>query len=836
MGNHFYLILILIFYCMPVNMYSQSDKSVITLANWEFSKANQNEWLPITVPGNVHTALFKNKQIQDPFLSNNEEGLQWIGKTNWKFRTSYQLNEKELNEFDEQLVFEGLDTYAEVKLNNKTILNADNMFRSWKVDLGGSLKTGTNTIEIVFTAPDNYIKSIERPLGIVFPGGERVLTRKAQYQFGWDWAPTYITMGIIKPVYINRWNKATIDKLSIDYKLDNKTANVNLDAAFKVRQAGTYTVKFSVEDYAVESELQFGEGDENISLSLTMDDINLWWPNGMGNQALYNATIELYQGDKLLDSQKRKIGFRAIELIKEKDNQGESFYFKVNGKAFFAKGANYVPPSSFPDQVDSTTLDELIKEAKESNFNMLRVWGGGYFETDEFYELCDQYGILIWQDFMFACAMYPDNPDLLENIKKEAIENVTRISGHPCMALWCGNNEISEGWARWGWKDAFTEEQQNYLSNAYNNIFKNVLPVIVKSFGKGLPYHESSPTFGRGDERYKTEGDAHDWWVWHDSKPFEHFIDNVPRFMSEFGYQSYPDMATIKAFAGNNPKLTDPVLAAHQKHPRGNDLIKSYMELEYHSAKDFESFVNLSQRLQAEGIGLGIESQRLAMPYCMGSLYWQYNDCWPSVSWASIDYFGRWKALQYKVKRLFAPVLLVARVKDNSVDFHIVSDLQEKVELSLLTEIYTTNGELINTQKMNCSVLPGNSKVNNTQDLSSFIKKYGKENLCISSKLIDSKSEILSESMKFLVHTKELKIPKSQITFGLKPIKDGYLLTLNSKGIVPGIWISTEGSGKLSDNYFDMVPGKKEIMFKTNEKIKDPLKAFKLRSLSDNWE
>ncbi|HMG15059.1 MAG TPA: glycoside hydrolase family 2 protein [Saprospiraceae bacterium] len=825
---------IILLLLMVLPLYSQIA-TVEYIKEWELSKAGKDEWIPVQTPITVHTALFKANQIPDPKTGNVEDSLQWIGETDWKFRSSFIVRKEDISDYQYELVFEGLDTYAEVTINGKPLLKANNMYRAWHKEIKKFILVGVNKIEIRFTSPSNYIKNTVKNKDINYPGGNKVLTRKAPYQFGWDWAPTYITMGIWKPVYIKKWKMARIADMKLAYHLKENQAEIQFYGKFIIDKPEDYDLILTIGTDGFIRNLSMERDTEWLTYKFDMLDIERWWPNGMGEHAIYVATLKLIYKGQVLDKLEKVIGFRTIELITEKDSIGESMYFKVNGKPMYAKGANYVPPSSFPDQVKSRKLLQLIKDAQDCNFNMLRVWGGGYYESDEFYTLCDYAGILVWQDFMFACAMYPGYPDFIENVLEETTENVKRIGGHPCMALWCGNNEISEGWARWGWKDGLNNTQKEYLDKSYNTIFKDILSKVVGLSNQCINYWESSPSWGRGDKRYKTEGDAHDWWVWHDAKPFEQYEENVPRFMSEFGFQSYPEIKTIQTFAGKDVQLNNKNLKAHQKHTRGDELIQTYMDREYPKPKDFESFVYLSQRLQAEGIGRGIIAQRMAMPKCMGSLYWQYNDCWPAISWSSIDYYGRWKALQYKVKHLYAPIITAIKLKDEKAEYHVVSDNSEFRDLQFNAQVFTLKGELLTSKTRVLSIEPNTSVLHQTIDLKEYITKYGKENLCIYSYLRDSIGIVVSEDFKYLRPYKDLNLSTNALKVNVIKEQYGYAIKLTASAIVPGIWISSSLEGKYSDNAFDMLPGERVIKFFTD--VKDSSKVeFSVRTLRDAWE
>ena len=400
------------------------------------------------------------------------------------------------------------------------------------------------------------------------------------------------------------------------------------------------------------------KGLNSYKTKLSVPDPKLWWPNGMGDQPLYQLDFQI-ESSNSVDSQNVIFGIRQIELVQQKDSIGESFYFKINGKPFFAKGANYIPQDNFPSRVPDEKYIQTIQTALDANMNMLRVWGGGIYEKDIFYDLCDQKGILVWQDFMFACTMYPGDSAFIENVRQEAIYQVKRLRNHPSIALWCGNNEVDEGWHNWGWQKAlnYSASDSTEVWNNYLKIFEKILPEAVSLYSPYTPYIPSSPQNGWGRKESLTHGDAHYWGVWWGAEPFEIYEEKVGRFMSEYGFQGFPDLKTLDScLLPEDRNLLSPALLNHQKHPRGMELIRTYMELEYKVPDEFEDYAYVSQLVQAYGIKKAIEAHRRAMPRCMGTLYWQLNDCWPVISWSSVDYYNRWKALHYFVRQAYQDV------------------------------------------------------------------------------------------------------------------------------------------------------------------------------------
>ncbi len=834
-SKHIIVQFLILLFLFPL-LSAQNINEVIELNTWEVSKAYRENWFTAKTPATIHPLLYEKKRMADPYRGSIEDRLQFIGNSDWTYRKTLNITKQQLEASEILLQFEGLDTYTAIYINKKKLFTTDNMFRTFEFDIKPHLKEGDNVLEIYFLAPLVFTKNKNDSLNINFPGGERVWTRKAQFQFGWDWAPTYITMGIWKPVNLKFMYKPYVKNFDVNYELNDKWAIVKVSAEVYSHKNSTYQAEIKLGEETQTKTMDLKKGLNHLSFELTIKKPKLWWPNGMGSPTLYDLSFKGGEKENQPELFHRKIGFRKTELVTIPDQKGETFYFRINGKPMFAKGANYVPADAFPEQVTNEKLFNLLTDAQKSNFNMLRVWGGGIYESERFYGLCDSLGLMIWQDFMFACAMYPGEESFLKNIELEAEENIKRISQHPCIALWCGNNENAEGWARWGWQDVFIPDKKKYLEKAYYDLFNDILPKSVAKWGKDVPYWESSPKFGRGDIRHRFEGDAHYWGVWHDAEDFSMYEEKVPRFMSEFGFQSYPEINTIRYFSGMDLDQNEESILAHQKHPRGNMLISNYIERDFEPAKDFESFVYLSQVIQAEGISRGIVAHRTAMPYCMGSLYWQFNDCWPAISWSSIDYFGRWKPLQYGTKSLFAPVLLSSKEVHGKLVTTVVSEKENPLTAKLQISVYTLDGKIVEQSEQKIELKPNTSQVYHTKELTDLQNKYGTPNLCYVSTLKDQQNRIISQDFDFSEKPKDLKLLKNKLSLSVKEVREGYLLTINSDAINPGVWITTDLSGSFSDNYFSMIPGTKEVLFSTFEPAKDISKAFKVFTWQDAAE
>ena len=689
------LILILLFaFSACQNTVEKSDEIDLS-GPWQFQKQGDSLWFPAIVPGTVQTDLFSNQLIKDPYYSDNELKNKWVENENWVYRKIVEVDKSKQNQ-NAELVFEGLDTYAIVFLNDRKILAAENMFRTYNVDIDSFLIEGENELKIVFESPVQKAIPIYDALPYRLPADNdrndkqtSVFTRKAPYQYGWDWGPRYVTMGIWRPVYLLFWKGFKVEENRLhQIKLTDTLAMVGWSA--KVFSEAEILLSCSInlgKEELINRKFKLIKGVNLLADTFPIYQPKRWWPNGYGDPVLYNFSIELGSRNHQFKEEK-KIGFRTLELITEADSLGESFYFKVNEIPVYAKGANYIPQDNFLPNVDSSRYAQIIKSTKEANMNMLRVWGGGIYENDIFYDLCDENGILVWQDFMFACSLYPGDSAFLQNVEQEARDNIKRLRDHPSLALWCGNNEINELWFNWGYqkKLGYSKEDSLKIWNDYQNLFTDLLPGLVKELNPEIQYWESSPKIGWGHAESLTEGDSHYWGVWWGKEPFEVYEAKVPRFASEFGFQSFPQMSTLYSFADSSQMyLESDAMQAHQKSSIGNQTIVEYMERDFPVPDDFEDFVYVSQLVQAYGLSKAIEAQRRAKPVCMGSLYWQLNDCWPGISWSGLDYFGNWKALHYEAQHDFATFLI-------SIDVHsiyIVSDSLNSIEAQIFPTWFT---------------------------------------------------------------------------------------------------------------------------------------------------
>ncbi|USB33646.1 glycoside hydrolase family 2 protein [Paenibacillus sp. YPG26] len=804
------------------------------LNNWTFRACDEQQWRSAVVPGCVHTDLLRNGLIPDPFYGTNEHDLQWIDKKDWEYQSEFEAGPELLGLTRIDLVFEGLDTYADVYLNEQPILAADNMFRIWKVDVKEQLKPGLNQLRIRFRSPIHEDLPKLEKLGYALPapndqselGGLEnkrvsIFARKAPYHYGWDWGPRFVTSGIWREVRLEGWSQLQITDLYI--RQDEVTAEAaKLTAVAEVNAEANWagTLRITAGGKQWEQPVQITAGQSTVSADVELASPDLWWCQGLGEAHMYTFQAELLFEEEELAKKSVRTGLRDLKLIRERDEAGVSFYFQLNGVPVYVKGANHIPNDSFTAEVTRERYLHEIVTAVESNMNMLRVWGGGIYEEDVFYELCDEYGLLVWQDFMFACSMYPGDEAFLNSVRAEAVDNVKRLRNHPSLALWCGNNEIDSAWAHyvedagWGWKKDYSPEMREKLWADYEAIFHKLLPEVVSELSGNIAYWPSSPlrnlTGDQEQHAHKTtgDGDIHYWGVWHAIEPFENYNKNVGRFMSEYGFQSFPELKSVLEYAPEEAlELESEIMLAHQKNGRGNLLIKEYMDMYLPEPKNFKSFLYMSQVLQAEAITMAIEAHRRSKPYCMGTLYWQMNDCWPVASWAGMDYQGRWKALQYAVKRSFAPVVVIVQSVGDDINFYAVSDLGTVIQAELVTELRKLSGELI-LQKVHSVALGAGESTEVFHITRNELLGGLDSHDVILTAVLKQGGDVIAAREHYLAPEKELKLVKPNIKLTEATDESGgTVYTLETDTLARQVWLSTPEEGIFSDNFFDLVPG-----------------------------
>jgi len=811
--------------------------------SWNFRQSGTEEWLPASVPGGVHTDLLALGRIPEPFKGDNEIHVQWVAEEDWEYSLQFTADPELLEKPQIFLVCNGLDTLATVSLNGTELGKAENMFRQYRWDVKPILKEGENELSIVFDSPVRYItaQQAERPLfGVsqAIPGGPYL--RKAPCQFGWDWGPQLPPTGIWKEIQLEGYDETRIEEIRFSQLHAEGRVSLSIHVAVHNWEEAPRSAAVSVNTPDSRVLKASGPIDSNGECTLQIDipDPELWWPNGYGDQPLYQAGISLYQDDLVLDEKDYQIGLRTIELVQEPDEWGRSFTFVVNGQPIFAKGSNWIPADSFPTRISDSYLEGLIRDAAETHQNMLRVWGGGFYEEDRFYDLCDKYGILVWQDFIFSCSVYPLNdPAFLDNVYREVVENIRRLRHHASLALWCGNNEMEWGWVEWGWK----APEYADMKEAYDTFFHNTLPAWCTAEDPEHTYWPSSPSSNTPFEEPngQQQGDAHYWDVWHGRKPFTAYRDQYPRFMSEFGFQALPPLETIQSYADEAEwNMTSYVMEQHQKNDSGNALMVAQMLDTFRLPMDFDSLVYLSQVLQAEGIRYGVEHWRRYPRRVSGTLYWQLNDCWPVASWSSLDYFGRWKALHYSARRFYAPLLLSIEDNQSSQNVFITSDLGDAWEGSVRWSLEKLDGKVLDSNEESVCAAPYDVTAVCGPDFTSYINHNTRRNLVFVAELVQGK-QVISRQVSFFVPTKHLDLVDPEISTRID-IDEGKLsIELSSQSLARLVECRFEGVDVVfSDNYFDLPAGRRiriQAALPPEWTLKQVKERLKVRSVYDSY-
>lgn len=636
-------------------------------SNWSMRRVGDEAFSPAVVPGSVYTDLLRNGQMEDPFFKDNELKALKLMDEDYEYSAKFFCDEELLNREHVLLRFEGIDTVADLYLNGTQLDSVCNMHRTWEYEVTDLLQDAENELRVVFHSPTKYIA--DAYAACETHGSEDAMEgfvhlRKAHCMFGWDWGAHLPDTGLFRPVLLLGFDEARIDSVYVTQK----------------HEEGKVTLGFEIEieDYPeIENYL---EENENLSYHVTITDPagtsfttedspeeiiienpQLWWPNGYGEQNLYRVDVALFTktedgGEKELDCWSRRIGLRTMTMHIEKDQWGESFACQVNGVDIFAMGADYIPEDHLLGRVTPETTRALLEKSKWANFNSIRVWGGGYYPDDWFYDICDELGLVVWQDFMFACGVYNLTPEFEENIREEFIDNVKRLRHHASLGLWCGNNEMEQFVAIDTWITK-RREVRDYLI-----MYERIIPEVLAEHDPQTFYWPSSPSSGGSfdDPQDPNRGDVHYWEVWHGNKPFTDYRNYYFRYLSEFGFQSFPSVKTLETITDDPDDLNifSYVMEKHQRNGSANGKIMNYMQQTYRYPSDFKTVLYASQLLQADGIRYGVEHFRRNRGRCMGAIYWQLNDCWPVASWSSVDYCGRLKALHYYAKRFFAPLML----------------------------------------------------------------------------------------------------------------------------------------------------------------------------------
>ena len=798
-----------------------------------------NPSLPCTLPGDIHSALLHHKLIPDPYWGTNELDIQWVGQHDWILSKTFTVTKGQLASGLAVITLTMADTIIDVLVNGQKAGSCNNQFRRFRFDLSHLLVVGENTITLDFTSAENEAireaETLPYPIPYsIYPvsAKHRNLIRKTQCHSGWDWGPCIMSFGVYEPIDFQFIDEGIIESVVTDTKqLEEGVWEARISVIYNSSKDQKLPSAATLGKARQKGDVELKRGLNKLTYTLLCKDVELWWPAGEGKQALY--TLDIVIGEQELT---KRIGFRTIEVKRDEDEdkQGKSMTFSVNGRDIFAKGANWIPADALFSRLTEDRYEHLLQSCVDANMNMLRVWGGGLYEKDCFYDLCDEKGLLIWQDCMFSCSMYPSHPEFLANVESELRYQIPRLRDHASIALWCGNNEDL---GAIGWYEESKNNPWRYVID-YDRLNEGTVGRVIQELDPTRQWWPSSPSAGPGDYsdnwHNDNKGDMHFWSVWHEGKPFEEYYSIKPRFVSEFGYQSFPSLSTVEEYAPvSEHNLSSEIMEHHQKNERGNSIIIENFTRYFRFPHGFEQMLYLSQVQQAMAMKSAIEYWRTLRPHCMGALYWQLNDNWPVASWSSIDYTGKWKLLHYSAKQFFAPTLPIAYMKEQGkVEVYVVHDKVEALpEMKVSVKTYRFNGEKISKKKYVLNI-PGQSS---THVCTIELDKNNIEakQMFLSIKL--ETDELYIEDVMLLDRPKRCAMQDPTLNLKVEKAQGGFAVTVSSKA--PAFQVALDAGklkGTFSDNLFCVRPtAQKMVIFKTREKIslkefKENLKVFDL--------
>ncbi len=770
-----------------------------------------NRTLPAQVPGVVHLDLLRAGKIPDPFYRLNENAVRWVEEREWWYRCQFTVNAQLLRRQAVELTFHGLDTFATVWLNGEKLGETDNMFIPHRFAVKNFLRERRNVLAVRFDSPTKVAEERQQQHGKLWSAfyDARPHLRKAQYSFGWDWGPRLPTVGIWRSVELWGYDFACIRNLwafVTELSEDRKVAKVRVEGELHAVAEGEATMRFTLQHgeqqiaACVPATLQ--QGDQILGADLTVTNPKLWFPVGMGEQPLYNLTCQVEVGNKVTGKKTVRVGLRQVELVREKDDEGETFIVRINGVPVFCKGANWIPADNFLPRVTKERYRNLLQKAADANMNMLRIWGGGIYEDEGFYEACDELGIMVWQDFMFACAEYPEGEWFYGKVRSEAEKVIKGLLHHPSIVVWCGNNEND-----WGYHAGWFGKRNRFYGET---LYAQILPEVCRRLDPSRPYWQSSP-FGGADPNSVGEGDRHSWDVWSGWRDYTHYLHDTGRFISEFGFQAPPHLLTIETFTEPQDRYPNSaVMEHHNKQGEGTERLYRFMAGHFRVPDDFAQWVRVAQLVQGEALKTGIVHWRRRKFKTAGALFWQLNDCWPVVSWSVLDYFGRPKAGYYYAKRSFAPVLVSVAMDGETPVVWVVNDTLTEVNGTLVVKVQDLWGGMLHERLEVVTMEPNTSQ---RLDAVPLPDGFDPHRHFISAEfyvVIGEITEPLSYDALFLVPYKHLTFPSDVVGMEAVEVKgDQGKVRLKAKAFAKGVWLEVDGDPDAfwSDNAFDFLPG-----------------------------
>ena len=787
---------------------------------WTLIEASK-EVCKVSIPGDIFSGLIDSGLYKDPYYGINELEFQALAKKNWILTNNFCIDSLDFKEMI--LDIDSLDTYCNIYINDKLIGNSSNMFVPFNKNIKEQLILGENSIKVEFHSAEDTALKLEEKHDYKLPlmaapiqSPARNFTRKVQCHSGWDWGPALMVAGIYNSIGIKSYSSGKVLNWDFNYIIEHKDVSVSIDIEYKSYEDGCVT--FALKE--LNSNLYFKrdviKGSNKLILEFNKKDIELWWPNGYGDQPLYE--FSLTTADEVLS---KKIGFRDLVVISDEDEIGKSLYFRVNGVDIFSKGANWIPVDALPSAQTDDKYRSLIKDSKAANMNMLRVWGGGQYEKDIFYDLCDEHGILVWQDMMFSCSIYPADRDFLSSVDKEIKYQVSRLKNHASIGLWCGNNENVGALT---WFEETKKDRDIYIVD-YDRLNEGVIGKNIKEIDPGRTWWPSSPCAGENDYsdcwHDDSRGDMHYWSVWHEGKSFDAYYDVIPRFCSEFGYQSYPSLSTVKTFAPEDQwNITSPFMEHHQRSPKGNQLILETISRYYRIPKDFENYLYVSMVQQSMAIKTAVEYWRSQRPTCMGILYWQLNDLWPVASWSSIEYSGKWKPLHYQIKKMFEPIHISSYIKKDGICyFDLINDTMDRISLKIDIEFISFGGEVLWSKPFNQSA--SGASVENILKLDLLDFKFNRDEGFFHVRSKINNQDIFNTL--FIKEPKKCNLKRSNIKNSISKTDTGYSIIVEADYPAFNVVLDAgDIKGNFSDNDFTLLKGDEKIItIDTNDVIEE---------------
>ena len=817
---------------------------------WQLSAGHRSlESVDMQIPGTVLSGLLAAGKIKDPFYRTNEDATRALFWKDYVFTRTFDVDEELLAQQHIVLVCEGLDTLAEISINGTFLAKTDNMHRTWKFQAKKLLHPGKNEIQIVFRSVlrfiEDYPYEAHKKINYIPCGSMKgnQLLRKAHSMFGWDWGPQTIDAGIFRDIYLQGYSHARIEDIRI-HQQHAKNVSVQTSITLSESVPGQKLCVELSEDGAdkpLQTKLCKTNADGVAAVDFVIENPKLWWPNDYGDQPLYIVRTTLLDEDGTsLESITRRIGLRTLTISQEKDEWGNEFAFCVNGVKIFTRGGNYIPDDCLYTRITEKKLDYILESCRRAHFNCVRVWGGGYYPSDAFYDLCDEKGLIVWQDLMYACNVYDVTDAFAENCRQETYDNVRRLRHHASLGLWCGNNEIESAWDHWG----DFQKETPYLRADYIRLFEEVLPKAVQEADGETFYWHSSPSsggcFDNPDDANR--GDTHYWDVWHGQKPFTDYRKYFFRFCSEFGFQSFPCAKTVNSFALEDDRnIFSRVMESHQKNDAANGKMLYYLSENLRYPKDLTHLLYASQVLQGMAIKYGVDHWRRNRGRCMGTLYWQINDDWPAPSWSSIDYFGRWKALHYMAQKFYAPHAVSMTLEDHRCHVYFSNESFETTEYSLTLSIRDLSGNVLETYETKGNSPAFSAIETAVVDICSWEDQ--KDDVFLEA-VIHTKDQKVLKDVETLVPYKYLNLKNPVISTEAEETNDAFILHISSDCFAPFVAFDFDDADVIfSDNFFhltdktvqDIIVKKEDILQGHFENAEDFRKRLQILSLGTSY-